>query len=98
MLVAYALAQLAASSPPDTAPSRLRVRRAPGAMGRPRLTTRDRDLATGAFVSPVPRDHRRLLLVPLHRGASAGRDLWARHVERDGGEGLVAVRLARSCS
>lgn len=51
------------------------------------------DPATGRFVRPVPRDLRRLPIVPLHRGKGAGEQLWASYVEREGGEGIVAVRL-----
>lgn len=40
-----------------------------------------------------PRDLRRFPIVPLARGRAAGRELWRDHVERGGGEGIVAVRL-----
>lgn len=56
-------------------------------------TGRAHDPATGRFVRAVPRDLRRLPIVELARGDGAGRRLWAQHVDRDGGEGLVAVRL-----
>lgn len=48
------------------------------------------DLASGRYVVPAPRDSRRIPIVPLVRDA---RSLWDEHVERGGGEGLVAVRL-----
>ena len=47
-------------------------------------------LTTGRYVKPVPRDHRRLPVVPLVRDGAA---LWASHVAQGGGEGLVAVKL-----
>ncbi len=47
----------------------------------------------GRFVRAVPRDLRRLPVVPLARGAAGARELWRSHVEVGGGEGLVAVRL-----
>ena len=40
-----------------------------------------------------PHDLRRVLVVPLHRGVGAGVALWAEHVHRGGGEGVVAARL-----
>lgn len=49
--------------------------------------------ARGRYVSPVPRDLRRFLVVPLARGPSGLAELWRDHVELAGGEGLVAVRL-----
>jgi hypothetical protein len=49
--------------------------------------------ASGQFARPVPRDLRRLPILPLARGPGALEQLWAEHVERAGGEGLVAVRL-----
>lgn len=48
------------------------------------------DPRTGRYCKATPRDVRRLPLVPLHRNGS---ELWQSFVERDGGEGLVAVRL-----
>jgi hypothetical protein len=47
----------------------------------------------GRYCKQVPRDLRRLPIVPLARGASGARELWDSFVEREGGEGLVAVRL-----
>lgn len=47
----------------------------------------------GRYCAAVPRDLRRLPIVPLVRGAAARAELWRDHVERGGGEGLVAVRL-----
>jgi ATP-dependent DNA ligase len=49
--------------------------------------------ASGRFVAPIPRDLRRLPIVPMARGPGAGEMLWRSHVEVGGGEGLVAVRL-----
>lgn len=46
----------------------------------------------GRYTVPVPRDLRRLPIVPLVRGKGAGAALWSSFVE-PGGEGLVAVRL-----
>lgn len=54
---------------------------------------RAHDPATGRYCRAVPRDLRRLPVVELVRGAGGGERLWAAHVEREGGEGLVAVRL-----
>jgi hypothetical protein len=51
------------------------------------------DVTTGRYTDRAPRDLRRLPIVPLARGARAGLELWTNHVERDGGEGLVVVRL-----
>ncbi len=51
------------------------------------------DVATGKYVHAVPRDIRRLPIVELARGTGAGEQLWSSYVERDRGEGLVAVRL-----
>lgn len=48
---------------------------------------------TGRYTRRIPRDVRRTPIVPMARGVSAGRELWRDHVERGGGEGLVAVRL-----
>ena len=48
-------------------------------------------VTTGRYVRRIPRDWRRFPLVPMHRDARA---LWSEHVERGGGEGVVAVRLA----
>ena len=47
----------------------------------------------GRFTRPIPRDLRRLPVVPMARGRGAGEQLWREHVELGGGEGLVAVRL-----
>ncbi len=47
----------------------------------------------GRFVAAIPRDLRRLPIVPMARGRAAGESLWRSHVEVGGGEGLVAVRL-----
>lgn len=65
-----------------------------------RVTTWDRDATgrrhdqrDGRFVRGVPRDLRRLPIVPLVRGGGAAAQLWRAHVELAGGEGLVAVRL-----
>lgn len=65
-----------------------------------RITTWSRDASgrlhdagDGRFVRGVPRDLRRLPIVALHRGRGAGEQLWREHVERDRGEGLVAVCL-----
>lgn len=49
--------------------------------------------ARGRFCRAVPRDLRRLPIVPLARGRGAAEALWRSHVEVGGGEGLVAVRL-----
>ncbi len=49
--------------------------------------------AAGKFCRAVPRDLRRVPVVPLVRTASAASALWREHVEVGGGEGLVAVRL-----
>lgn len=49
--------------------------------------------AAGKYAAFVPRDLRRLPIVELYRGASAALTLWTAHVEREEGEGLVAVRL-----
>ena len=49
--------------------------------------------SSGRFVSPIPRDLRRLPVTPLVRGRDAASDLWRREVERSGAEGLVACRL-----
>ncbi len=46
--------------------------------------------ATGRFDAKVPRDHRRLPIVPTSRDF---RSAWWEHVDRVGGEGLVAVRM-----
>ena len=48
------------------------------------------DVRTGRYTRPVPRDHRRLPIVPLVRDA---RELWGSFVVRGGGEGVVAVKL-----
>ncbi len=45
------------------------------------------------YTSGVPRDLRRLPIVPMARGKSAGAELWLSYVERGQGEGVVAVRL-----
>lgn len=47
----------------------------------------------GRFCRAVPRDLRRLPIVPLHRGGGAAAGLWRDHVELGGGEGVVAVQL-----
>jgi hypothetical protein len=47
----------------------------------------------GEYVRPVPRDLRRLPIVPLARGPGAGAELWRQHVLKKRGEGIVAVRL-----
>lgn len=49
--------------------------------------------AGGRYCRRVPRDLRRLPIVPLARGAAARSELWSSYVDRGGGEGLVAVRL-----
>lgn len=51
------------------------------------------DPGTGRYVRPVPRDLRRLPIVPLARGRGAAEQLWRAHVELGGGEGIVALRL-----
>jgi hypothetical protein len=51
------------------------------------------DVRTGRFAKRVPRDIRRLPVVPLARGRGAGEALWRSFVELGGGEGLVACRL-----
>lgn len=51
------------------------------------------DTRTGRYTRAVPRDVRRLPVVPIARGTSSARALWREHVELGGGEGLVAVRL-----
>jgi hypothetical protein len=47
----------------------------------------------GRFARPIPRDLRRLPILPLARGRSAASDLWRSFVEVGGGEGAVAVAL-----
>lgn len=47
----------------------------------------------GRFCRPQRGALRRLPIVPMHRGQDAGRSLWSSYVEREGGEGVVAVRL-----
>jgi hypothetical protein len=58
---------------------------------------RAHDPVTGRYVHAVPRNLRRLPIVPLVRGRVAAEDLWNRLVLRGAGpdpvEGLVAVRL-----
>lgn len=49
--------------------------------------------AGGRFCRSIPRDLRRLPIVPIVRGRAGARELWRSHVEAGGGEGLVAVRL-----
>lgn len=49
--------------------------------------------ARGRYTAPVPRDLRRLPIVSMARGREARAALWRDHVERGGGEGIVAVRL-----
>jgi hypothetical protein len=56
-------------------------------------TGRAHDPSTGRYCRAVPRDLRRLPIVELARGVGAGQRLWREHVDREGGEGLVAVRL-----
>jgi ATP-dependent DNA ligase len=56
-------------------------------------TGRAHDPATGRYCRAVPRDLRRLPIVELARGVGAGQRLWREHVDREGGEGIVAVRL-----
>jgi hypothetical protein len=56
-------------------------------------TGRYHDNASGDFIRPVRRNLARLPIVPLHRGPSAAEQLWRSHVELEGGEGIVAVRL-----
>ncbi len=51
------------------------------------------DARTGRYTRAVPRDVRRLPVVPIARGTTAARALWRDHVELGGGEGIVAVRL-----
>lgn len=48
--------------------------------------------ATGRFVRPVPRDLRRLPIVPLHRGPGAFDEIWSQ-VETGALEGVVSVNL-----
>lgn len=47
----------------------------------------------GRFVAAIPRDLRRLPIVPMSRGKSGAESLWRSFVEVGGGEGVVAVRL-----
>jgi hypothetical protein len=54
---------------------------------------RAHDPSTGQYTRPVPRDLRRLPVLQLHRGSGAAERLWADHVVRDRGEGIVAVDL-----
>ena len=54
---------------------------------------RPRDPVSGRLVRAIPRDLRRLPIVPMALGADDALDLWDEHVEEYGGEGLVAVRL-----
>jgi hypothetical protein len=51
------------------------------------------DKRSGRFTRELPRDLRRLPIVPLVRGRDGARDLWNAYVERDGGEGVVVVNL-----
>lgn len=51
------------------------------------------DATSGDFVRPTIRNLSRLPIVPLHRGKGSAEQLWRQHVELEGGEGLVAVRL-----
>ena len=74
-----------AASPGGSRPG---ARRTDGA-----TTTQARCPLTGRLVRRIPRDLRRLPVVPLVQGHEAARELWSTYVERDGGEGLVAVRL-----
>jgi len=48
----------------------------------------------GRYCVPVPVDYRRFPIVRQVRGPNAARELWREHVERGGGEGIVAVALA----
>lgn len=50
------------------------------------------DSRTGRYCQRIPRDIRRLPIIPLARGIGAADRLWREHVA-PGGEGLVAVRL-----
>ena len=49
--------------------------------------------AGGRYCRAIPRDLRRLPVVPVARGGAAGAELWRAYVDVGGGEGLVAVRL-----
>lgn len=64
-----------------------------GVGARPVLPPRPWSPADAMVPGGPPRDLRRFPVVPLARGAGAGRGLWADFVERQGGEGVVAVRL-----
>jgi len=46
----------------------------------------------GRFCAAVPRDHRRLRIVPQVATPAQARELWDDYVVRGGGEGIVAVR------
>ena len=52
-----------------------------------------RDIDTGRWVRPAKETIRALPIVPLVRTKAAAELLWTSHVDRGGGEGLVAVRL-----
>jgi ATP-dependent DNA ligase len=56
-------------------------------------TGRHHGTSSGRFVAAIPRDLRRLPVVPMLRGRGAAESLWRSHVEAGGGEGVVAVRL-----
>lgn len=47
----------------------------------------------GRFVDAAPLDVRRTPIVPMLRSRDGFDRLWSEYVDRDGGEGLVAVRL-----
>jgi hypothetical protein len=51
------------------------------------------DQRNGRYCMPAPRDVRRFPIVELRRGGAGAESLWVEHVERAGGEGLVAVGL-----
>lgn len=48
---------------------------------------------SGRYTYAAPADVRRTILVPMLTGADGFDELWREHVERGGGEGLVAVNL-----
>jgi hypothetical protein len=51
------------------------------------------DARTGRYCPAVPRDLRRLPVVPLVRGKGAIESTWREHVELHGGEGIVIAAL-----
>lgn len=53
----------------------------------------NRRAESGRFMQAAPIDVRRTPLVPMLRGASGFDEMWSSYVEREQGEGLVAVRL-----